>query len=89
MATCSGCSSVWGGSRLCHCSGCHLTFGGIVGFDAHRYRGRCLDPAERGMVARQGIWVRPTSRVWVKASGAGRRPISATARAGSLQGAVR
>jgi hypothetical protein len=45
-----------------HCgSGCHQTFGGVTGFDAHRRAGRCLDPAtitkDGGMhLDQNGIW---------------------------------
>lgn len=39
-----------------HCTVCHATFGGVVGFDRHRRGGVCLDPARLGMVNRDGIW---------------------------------
>lgn len=42
-----------------HCSVCHLTFGGVTGFDAHRRDGRCLDPAQLGYVESAGVWRRP------------------------------
>jgi hypothetical protein len=32
----SACPLLPTGSRLCHCVACHLTFGGVSGFDAHR-----------------------------------------------------
>jgi len=46
-----------------HCgSGCHVTFGGVAGFDSHRRNGQCLDPANLGMVDRDGVWRRTTDR---------------------------
>ena len=30
------CGASWQGERPCHCASCHLTFGSIYGFDAHR-----------------------------------------------------
>jgi hypothetical protein len=45
-----------------HCgSGCHRSFGGVSGFDAHRRGGRCVDPAtitkDGGMhLDANGIW---------------------------------
>lgn len=45
-----------------HCAAeCHLTFGGVSGFDAHRRNGECVDPATLGMVERDGIWRKPMS----------------------------
>lgn len=47
--SCGGCATRWGGVSRCHCSGCHRTFAGLDGFDAHRRDvrgvGTCLDPA--------------------------------------------
>lgn len=43
-----------------HCAVCHLTYGGVYGFDAHRRDGRCLDPASLGMAPDDsGVWRRP------------------------------
>lgn len=44
-----------------HCSVCHRTFSGMWAFDKHRRDGRCLDPAELGLVERDRIWRRPGS----------------------------
>lgn len=48
--TCSGCDNKWTGLSTCHCAGCHRTFTGITAFDHHRVGGKCVDPAERGLV---------------------------------------
>lgn len=48
-----------------HCSVCHQTFGGVYGFDMHRYDGWCAEPAGLGMTLTDGIWRRevgPTGR---------------------------
>lgn len=42
---CNGCTNRWTGLLTCHCSGCHTTFTGLGAFDAHRSRGKCLEPA--------------------------------------------
>jgi hypothetical protein len=42
-----------------HCPTCHATFGGVTGFDAHRRRGECVDPASKGYVKVKGIWRLP------------------------------
>jgi hypothetical protein len=40
-----------------HCAACHVTFGGIVGFDRHRRDGRCLQPIDLGMADNgRGVW---------------------------------
>lgn len=31
-----------------HCGTCHVTFGGVTGFDAHRRAGQCRPPDEVG-----------------------------------------
>lgn len=41
-ATCR-CGAEWSGHALCHCGGCHRTYGGLKIFDAHRVGGRCVD----------------------------------------------
>lgn len=43
--SCNGCDARWGGYNTAHCAGCHETFTGIGGFEKHRFRGACLDPA--------------------------------------------
>jgi hypothetical protein len=72
--TCSGCTTTWTGTRLCHCGNCHRSFSGVGHFDAHRSqygdRGSCTDPAtltirdgaragEPAMYLRDGIWSGP------------------------------
>ena len=42
-----------------HCSVCHLTFGGVTGFDAHWKDGKCADPSALGYVERDGVWRTP------------------------------
>jgi hypothetical protein len=44
-----------------HCSACHLTFGGVTGFDAHRKDGACSDPSALGYVERDAVWRTPMS----------------------------
>lgn len=46
-----------------HCAdGCHRTFGGATGFDAHRKDGHCIDPTTLGMTLTDtGIWRTPMS----------------------------
>jgi hypothetical protein len=47
-----------------HCAalGCHRTFGGVTGFDAHRKDGECINPTTLGMVlSDHGIWRTPMS----------------------------
>jgi hypothetical protein len=40
-----------------HCGSCHVTFGGITGFDRHRRGGECLNPRGLGFVCdRNGVW---------------------------------
>lgn len=46
----------------CGARGCHQTFGGVTGFDAHRKDGTCLPPASIGMVLSDlGVWRTPMS----------------------------
>lgn len=52
-----------------HCTVCGRTFGGVTGFDKHRFKtgaGRfrgpmaiCLDPGSFGYVERDGVWREP------------------------------
>lgn len=40
-----------------HCSACHVTFGGITGFDRHRRAGQCLNPRDLDMHSdHNGVW---------------------------------
>lgn len=72
--SCSGCSAVWTGAHIAHCSACHSTFAAVGLFDAHRSiagnSGTCRDPAtltyrtgqragERVMFWRDGLWRAP------------------------------
>lgn len=34
--SCGGCDVRWTGLSVCHCSGCHETFGSVHGFDRHQ-----------------------------------------------------
>lgn len=48
----------WSGFAVCHCTSCHHTFADVAAFDQHRVRGRCQDPAARGLVkVRRSLWV--------------------------------
>lgn len=47
---CSTCAARWGGQLTCHCTGCHQTFTGLVAFDKHRNKYKCLDPQSVGLV---------------------------------------
>jgi hypothetical protein len=42
-----------------HCPTCHATFGGVSGFDAHRYQGTCRDPRPLGYELINGVWRQP------------------------------
>ena len=53
---CGGCDNWWTGLNSAHCSGCHQTFTGVGGFDMHRRRGKCLDPADIGLVPADKPW---------------------------------
>lgn len=61
---CGGCPNTWTGLAMAHCSACHRTFSGVSGFDQHRLRGVCVNPAERGLVLDQqvGVWRSPDAR---------------------------
>jgi hypothetical protein len=40
-----------------HCSACHVTFGGITGFDRHRRGGECIAPSGLDMHPDgRGVW---------------------------------
>lgn len=48
------------GSRVCRCSGCGAYFGGVTGFDRHRVRFACVDPATVGLTLNvHGYWIQP------------------------------
>ncbi|MFD9734373.1 hypothetical protein [Umezawaea sp. NPDC059074] len=73
--TCRGCSTIWTGSVMCHCSArdCHRTFSSPKTFDRHRRGGQCQDPA----TLTQGKDGKPAMRqndrgVWV---GANEKPL--------------
>jgi hypothetical protein len=42
-----------------HCGTCHRTFGSVRGFDKHRRRGECVDPATLGFEQRDRVWRQP------------------------------
>jgi len=42
-----------------HCPTCHRTFGGVTGFDEHRYNGTCVHPQGLGQKETEGVWRRP------------------------------
>lgn len=44
-----------------HCTVCHVTFGGVSGFDRHHGDRDCLSPTDLGMVERDGVWRTPMS----------------------------
>lgn len=42
------------------CSVCSRLFGGVEGFDTHRFNGTCRDPSPFGYVQdERGVWRRP------------------------------
>lgn len=43
------CGRRWSGLSTCHCSVCHVTFGGYTNFDRHRNNGKCLTPESIGL----------------------------------------
>lgn len=48
------CKKRWSGGRTAHCGVCHITFGGVAGFDAHRRNGTCRTPEETGLALLPG-----------------------------------
>lgn len=50
------CDATWTGIAAAHCSGCHETFTSASTFDRHRRGGKCLNPAELGMVRADRAW---------------------------------
>lgn len=59
MGYCGVCKERWKGTSKAHCMGCHRTFKSVSGFDRHRRDFKCLDPADCGMLMKEGIWARP------------------------------
>jgi hypothetical protein len=53
------CGARWTGLSRAHCAGCHRTFSAVTAFDLHRRGGACLDPADAGLVERNGMWGQP------------------------------
>jgi hypothetical protein len=49
------------------CSVCCRIFGGVGGFDKHRYYGQCRDPEPLGYVERDGVWREPMDHEKVEA----------------------
>lgn len=48
------------GTHYCLCSGCGRYFGGVSGFEAHRVRFQCVDPASVGLTLdARGYWRKP------------------------------
>ena len=63
MGFCIKCGERWKGLSVCHCTGCHRTFKGVLGFDRHRKKFTCLDPADIGMeMNEKGFWVKPMNK---------------------------
>ncbi len=57
MGYCRKCNEKWTGLRVCHCTGCHRTFGGVDAFDRHRLSFKCVDPVDVGMrMDAKGHW---------------------------------
>jgi hypothetical protein len=56
---CQTCGKDWTGFKRCHCATCHLNFTSLSAFDKHRKDFKCLDPARRGLVERDGYWGAP------------------------------
>ena len=60
--TCSRCDARWSGLRMAHCAapGCCATFSTVANFDRHRRGGRCVPPADAGLVPdSRGVWRMP------------------------------
>lgn len=50
------CDAWWTGLSAAHCSACHTTFTGVTAFDLHRRDGKCLNPADIGLVLTGRAW---------------------------------
>lgn len=58
MITCSKCPAEWTGDNRCHCSVCHITWGGLSSFDKHRRGKSCLTPESLSLADNgKGVWV--------------------------------
>lgn len=44
------------GTNRCYCRECGQYFSTVGNFDRHRKDGACLDPANRGLICRDGVW---------------------------------
>lgn len=52
------------GTNFCLCSACGRYFGGVNGFERHRVKFQCVDPATIGLELNpRGYWVRPAPKV--------------------------
>lgn len=52
------------GTNHCLCSACGRYFGGVNGFERHRVKFLCVDPATLGLVLNdRGYWVRPAPKM--------------------------
>lgn len=58
--SCGGCPARWSGLGTAHCGACHISTTGLSAFSAHRRGGKCLLPADAGLVERWRI----TGIVW-------------------------
>lgn len=58
------CGRTWSGTSRAHCSGCHLTFTGLVAFEKHRKQFECVKPWRLPGVfqLRNGLWGLPGDR---------------------------
>jgi hypothetical protein len=57
MAMCR-CGADWTGDNRCHCSLCHITFGGLASFDQHRRGAKCKKPESLDLHDNgKGVWV--------------------------------
>jgi len=56
--TCAKCPAIWTGEGRCHCSKCHITYGGLTSFDNHRRGNKCAKPESLGLKDNgRGVWV--------------------------------
>ena len=54
------CRRWWTGAERSHASCCHETFSSLSAFEQHRKGGRCNNPADAGLVARE----KPYGTLW-------------------------
>lgn len=60
------CTSGWGPTKRCHCTGCGEDFSTPANFDQHRTKpqGRCHNPQRRGLVQDlRGVWHLPDTTI--------------------------